>query len=220
MQRDPSRRLDHEPRGLLHDVGHGLATVALLLEAARHETEPALANRLLDLAGTETTRLLGTVHAGLREAAPEAPAAPVAVRPLLARIVELAELSRSTSVVLRGGADAELRIDPTTLWRMVDNLLDNALRAAGPAGRVEVGLTTTPGGGAVIEILDDGPGFQDGPPGVARLGLEVVTRLLAAHGGRLETARGHTGGARVRVVLPPAPLHEPEGAGHAPTRAL
>lgn len=227
-QRDLRSRPEHSPdhgpdhRGLLHDVGHGLTTVALLLEASRDGVAPVLAQRLLDLAEAETTRLLGVVHTGLRD---DAPAGPVAARPVLERIVELAELSRSTSVVLRDGADVVLGVDATALWRMVGNLVDNAVRAAGAAGHVEVALTATPDGGAVIEVADDGPGFHDGPPGVARIGLDVVTRLLAAHGGRLETDRGDRGGARVRLVLPPVPhgtelQYDLEGVEHASSRAL
>ena len=74
------------------------------------------------------------------------------------------------------------------LWRVLTNVVDNAARAAGPAGRVEitVGRLAEPPPRAVLEVLDNGPGFGHGPPGAASLGLGVVTTLLDSCGGSME----------------------------------
>jgi signal transduction histidine kinase len=210
-------------RGLLHDVGHGLATLALLLEGARGTVTAARGNRLFDLAEAETARLLKTVHDGLRGTTGPS-GEPIAVRAVLARIVELAEHSRSTSVVLVPGPELALRIDPTTLWRVVGNVVDNAVRAAGPVGHVQVVLAaaphdTAPDGGVVIDVVDNGPGFHRGPSGVARIGLDIVTRLIAANGGRLEIEDIPDRGSRVRVLLAD-PASAQEGAEHAARRAV
>jgi signal transduction histidine kinase len=217
---DPDRRPGGSDtadcRGLLHDVGHGLATVVLLMEAARSAASGST-ERLLELAEAETARLLATVHRGLGggSGGPEQ----VEVRTVLERIVDLADCSRSTTVVTVAGPDVVAVIDPVALWRIVGNLVDNAVRAAGPSGRVEVALSAAPGGGAVIEVADDGPGFRRGPAGLARTGLDVVRRLLDAGGGRLEIDDGAGGGSRVRVVLAAVPPL-PEGGDDAERRAV
>ena len=60
---------------------------------------------------------------------------------------------------------------------------------------------------AAVDVIDNGPGFGQGPPGVAALGLGVVTTLLESCGGELEIRAPESGGAHVRVVVPvrPAP---------------
>src|ERR1044071_3491294 len=57
-------------RGLVHDLGHGLATMAVLLEAARDGAVPTFG--LLELIEQETARLLDVVHTG-RPAPADAP---------------------------------------------------------------------------------------------------------------------------------------------------
>ena len=223
---DADRRRDStdavDCRGLLHDVGHGLATVGLLMEAARSSVAPGSNERLLQLAEAETARLLATVHRGLNDGA-GVPEEDVDVRDELERIVELANCSRSTSVVMTAGSDVAASVDSIALWRIVGNLVDNAVRAAGPSGHVEVALSEAPDGGALIEVVDDGPGFRSGPPGVARTGLDIVGRLLAAGGGHLEIDDVPGGGSRVRVVLapvPPAAPSVPEGGPDAARRSV
>jgi signal transduction histidine kinase len=218
----PDRRHDStdadDCRGLLHDVGHGLATVVLLMEAARGSAAPGSNERLLQMAEAETVRLLATVHRGLHGGA-GVPEEDISVRDLLERIVELANCSRSTSVVMAAGPDVVASIDSVALWRIVGNLVDNAVRAAGPSGHVEVALSESPGGGALIEVVDDGPGFPGGPSGVTRTGLDVVGRLLAAGGGRLEIEDDPGGGSRVQVVLAPVPSAS-EGGHDAKRRSV
>ena len=48
--------------------------------------------------------------------------------------------------------------DEIALRRSARNLVDNAVRAAGPDGRVEVAVRRE-GSRAVLEVSDDGPGF-------------------------------------------------------------
>src|SRR6266702_2979264 len=70
-------------------------------------------------------------------------------------------------------------------------------------GRVEVAILR--GKQAVIEVTDDGPGFGNGPAGMASLGLRVAGALLASCGGQLEVAAPVAGGTQVRIVLPTQP---------------
>jgi signal transduction histidine kinase len=93
---------------------------------------------------------------------------------------------------------------PVLLWRVLTNVVDNAARAAGPDGRVEiaVAMLADPPPRARLEVLDNGPGFGQGPPGAASLGLGVVTSLLESCGGSMAVEAPAAGGALVQIVIP------------------
>jgi len=96
------------------------------------------------------------------------------------------------------------------------NLIDNAIDAASPSGRVEV--TATRGDrSVVVRVVDDGPGvpaeamsrifdpfFTTKPQGEGTgLGLDIARRLVRQHDGQIEVESrpGHT---EFRVILPAA----------------
>lgn len=92
--------------------------------------------------------------------------------------------------------------DPVAVRRAVRNLIDNAVRAAGPRGRVEVAVRAADGE-VGVEVADDGPGFghvatQEG------LGLASVRDLVRQLRGRLVIERAVLGGASVAMWLPAA----------------
>ncbi len=187
-----------ELRGVLHDVGHGLATLSMLVDGLSDAGLRGVpVPDLLDLVGRETARLLAVVHTGL---APAATAEVVPVRSVLEPIASVARRTGRAPVRLLPGADVHLRIDPVLLSRVVANLVDNAARAAGPTGRVDILVAGDRD--VVIDVVDDGPGYPDGPSGTSNLGLDVVGRLLATCGGRLEIDQVAPSGTRMRVVLP------------------
>ncbi|MGE0079941.1 MAG: DUF4118 domain-containing protein [Thiohalomonadaceae bacterium] len=80
------------------------------------------------------------------------------------------------------------------------NVLDNAARYSPPGGAIAVRLHSA-AGRAVIEVVDQGPGFPaDGAPG---LGLTIARALVGAHAGELEVLVGPEGrGTLVRITLP------------------
>ena len=88
------------------------------------------------------------------------------------------------------------------------SLADNAARAAGSAGRVEitVGMLANAPPRALLQVQDNGPGFGHGPPGAAPLGLGVVTRLLESCSGSMEVEAPAGGGVLVRIVIPAEPI--------------
>ena len=188
---DPDRRW----RGLLHDLGHGLATVSYLADDMR--TDPALsgtARHRLELMGRDLARLLDLV------AGDPAPPEPVDVRVLLGQVAAARDCG-SPVLALRPGEPVMLCTDPTLLWRMVSNLVDNAVRAAGPGGVVE--LAAADDAGAVrLEITDDGPGIGGGPAGTASMGLGIVTGLARACGGELHLDAAGPRGTCARLVFP------------------
>ena len=129
---------------------------------------------------------------------------PVAVElhKLLRPFVVVARRTTLTKVAVRPGPPTVVRTEPATLWRVIANLVDNAVRAAGPLGTVEIVVDHSGRDAVTIDVIDDGPGFQRGPTGVGRLGLGVVSRLLDACGGRLQILDVAPHGTRMRVVLP------------------
>jgi len=190
----PGRAGPDRWRGLLHDVGHGLAAVSYLAEALR--ADPALsgtARARLDLLARELERLLALV-AGESGGTAE----PVELRGLLAELAAARDRPGHAAVLVRPGAGVRLRTAPIPLWRMLTNLVDNAVRAAGPGGEVQLGARTERDRVAV-EITDDGPGFDRAPPGV---GLGVVRGLARACGARLLLERRVPRGTRARLVFP------------------
>lgn len=119
-------------------------------------------------------------------------------------------------------------VDAERLAQVVGNLVDNAARAAGPAGRIVVSLDD-PGAGPVVRVADDGPGIptrdrarvfdrlvrleaaRDARSGGAGLGLPIARGIAEAHGGSLQHAEvgvdgeaGVLGGAVFELRLPAA----------------
>lgn len=103
--------------------------------------------------------------------------------------------------------------DAALLGRALANLIDNAERHGGGVTRVHV---TERDDFVVFEVIDAGPGvpdadkariFQplqkgDSDRGSLGLGLALVDRIAAAHGGRAGVEDGADGGARFFLALP------------------
>lgn len=95
---------------------------------------------------------------------------------------------------------ALVRGDPLLLHRALDNMIDNASRAAGQGGLVIVRV----GGDddqTWVEVVDDGPGFGEIEHGTGQ-GLTVVSSAARACGGRLEISSGPGPGTTVRLAFP------------------
>jgi signal transduction histidine kinase len=114
------------------------------------------------------------------------------------------------------GMGATVRTRPRALRRIVGNLVDNALKYAGDA---EVVLDLTQPDGAVIRVLDHGPGIPDAmldavfepfyrlegsrnrETGGSGLGLAIARQLATALPGELTLHNRPTGGLEARLVL-------------------
>jgi signal transduction histidine kinase len=126
-------------------------------------------------------------------------------------------------------ADAEVRGSPTLLRRMIDNLVDNAIRHNEPGGWVRIEATAN-GETAVLVVENGGPrlrpddvgqvaqpfrrlgGDRVGSDNGVGLGLSIVAAIAAAHAGRLELSAPADGGLRAQVTLPGASAPPPAGA--------
>lgn len=117
-----------------------------------------------------------------------------------------------------------IRADETRLKQVVHNLLGNALRFTKPGGLIELGGKKAVGGGVMIWVKDNGVGipterqpqvFQsfESSRGGAGLGLALVQRFVARHGGWVELESAEDEGTHVTCYLPkeaPAENAHPE----------
>ncbi len=194
-------RIAHE----LHDaVCQKLFSLRLTAEAAA-----TVFARDPDRAGSE----LATVRRLAAEAADEVRAIVDGLRPVdlagdgldraLRKQVEL--LDRVHGATIRFTGDAVPRLGPDreqALYRIAQEALHNALRHGSPSA-VDVNLASR-NGTVVLEIADDGRGFDPEPASRAHggLGLASMRDRARAAGGQLAVASRDGGGTTVRVEVP------------------
>lgn len=183
-------------RALFHDLGNHLATFSCILEALDGESEVSPSSRQhVPMMRTQTARMLDL----LRDAVDQNQNSEcVSIRALLNEIVSMANARRQAVVVLHDGDERWLHTYPAALWRAVANVVDNAARAAGPTGRVEISIHDQPPN-LMIEVVDNGPGFGKIPSGVASLGLEIAVSLAKKCEGRVKVMPAYPHGVRVRL---------------------
>ena len=131
---------------------------------------------------------------------------PVQVDSVARTVVHALDLAASTSLSFNSSVSWAY-VDPLALWRTIRNLMDNAVRMAGPTGQVQVWVGSD-AKWTVVRVDDDGPGFGPDPSGPPHLGLAMVLEFVAQSGGRLEIGTSPLGGAGVRMFVPTAPPAE------------
>lgn len=114
--------------------------------------------------------------------------------------VSVAEFGHKVRFVSEASYPALVYGDPVLVHRALDNMIDNAGRAAGESGDVVVQVGAGPDE-AWVEVVDDGPGFGEIEHGTGQ-GLSVVSTTARASGGRLEISSGPGPGTTVRLVFP------------------
>ena len=117
-------------------------------------------------------------------------------------------------------AAVETTGSPTLLRRMIDNVIENAVRHNQPGGSIE--LTLAPVDGQQVRVIIDSSGPMLDQQAVAQLaqpfkrlsqdrtgshngnglGLSIVAAIAAAHDGRLDLQARAEGGLRVQITLP------------------
>ena len=220
-------------RRLTADVSHELRTPLTALRgevevALRSERTPRDYQRVLHSALEEIERLSRITEDALLITRADASSAAVPralldfnalLRDLLAR---WQPRMAGAGVRLDVTLDAELRelpLDGTLITRMVEHLLDNALRHTPAGGRVEVRTVLAAPDKARLSVTDSGPGvaaadvshmfepFYRGDAsrtraGGAGLGLAVVAAVARLHGGTVTVDSAPGRGARFEVELP------------------
>jgi signal transduction histidine kinase len=216
------------------EVAHDLATPATTIanltrrllkgspEGSRHREQLQL---VLDSA-VYVQGLVSRLLAFARSERPE----PHPVRVAAVVIDALRQVGDDPRIELRTeGELPELVGDATALTRLLVNLLDNALEAAGPDGQVWVRTYHDRAAGEVeIEVGDNGAGIADeihdhlfepfvttkGQEGTG-LGLAIGYRIARDHGGSLtlvDGAAGHTA-FQVRLPVPRRPASRRKESG-------
>jgi len=208
------------------DASHQLRTplTALRLRLENLERDLGEAQRAeLAAVMAEVERLAGLVDRLLALArADSAAEAPRAVDPALLlreRADAWSALAREQGVVLEVDVDeAKLaRAGPERLRHALDNLIENAIEASPPGGRVTLGAREAPPW-IEVSVLDQGAGLTAAERGRAfdrfwrgraqgegsGLGLAVVKRLAESDGGEVELLPAPGGGLKAVLRLRPA----------------
>lgn len=119
---------------------------------------------------------------------------------LVNQCVQTVRLTREVSVGVKAGQGTVAFGDPTQMRQAIANVLDNAARAAGDAGNVDVTVDAQDGL-AWVQVTDDGQGFGRIGGGIGQ-GLSIVQEAVRANGGRLEILSGPGPGTTVRLIWP------------------
>jgi hypothetical protein len=201
----PPDTLDLTLRTVIHDLQHTRRTM-------RSGDDPTAALALVERLIANLTRYLSDrqitappVIVDARDALHAAAAAwtPVAQRHGIALRVRPP----------RAGAPLLIRADPTAVRRILDNLIDNAVRATPPGGRIELAASVA-GAMALLTVSDTGcgipphlrdvvfrPAVTTRPDGQG-LGLAIVRDLAAAMQGDVILHDRPGGGVCIGVRLP------------------
>ncbi|HEY1706820.1 MAG TPA: HAMP domain-containing sensor histidine kinase [Rhizomicrobium sp.] len=230
MQRDLYASLQQKTRlaalgvavaKIQHDLKNILANAQLASDRLAGVDDPVvqrMAPRLvasLDRAITLATGILRYGRAEEREPA----RAMVPLLPIVEEAVQFAiDAVKSENLTLTINIDPALQIDadPEQLFRIVLNLIRNAVETLSGYDKGSVDIGAGRGGGRVIVTIDDdGPGIPEqvrarlfqpfsgsSRPGGSGLGLAIARDLARAHGGDIEVVETDATGTRFRVIIP------------------
>lgn len=209
---DGARDVTQALRAQAHEFSNRMHVISGLVESGR--TKEAI------------NFIAQTGHGGSLTDAPVAPgiANPDVVALLLAKTTTSEE--RGVRLVVDPASEVG-QDESADLVTVLGNLVDNAVDACSPGGRVEVSLRQDDGS-TVVTVQDDGTGvpeadrdvvFESGwstksASGTRGIGLALVRRVARRRGGEVSLSASVTGGARFDVRLPePARQPSPTGGG-------
>ena len=188
-------------RALCHDLRQPLAAILITsssLAAADMEMDVGV-REALDRIQQQTSAMVEMVRGALGETPGPRP---LAVGGLVEDVADLERVTwtgRLEFVLPEEGSPGVALADPAVLRRAVANLIENAVRAAGPHGLVRVRVTV--GEWVDIAVEDDGPGFGATSPGTG-LGLGIVRDAASQFGGTLDLGDSPLGGVVAHLRLP------------------
>ena len=226
------QRLDEYRRRLIATVSHELKNPLGVVVGHVEMLEalpdlPTAAETSLRALGRGAARLTSVVDDLLllsRMSSTDDPSArlPVDLAAVLAEVVEdesmRAEKQAVQLLTTYDGAPV-VHGEPEELWRLVANLVGNAVKYSRAGGTVDL-LLEARGDEVVFTCTDDGIGistedqeqlftefFRSSNPDALRrpgtgLGLAIVSRIVARHGGRIDVDSGLGVGTTFRVALP------------------
>ena len=211
-------RLGEMSAGIAHEFRNATAAILGYARLAAGAADADSRSRHLARIRTEAEHVARVTGDFLLFARPER--LQLAAVDLAALVDETVAEGRATSPAVTFSVEGRfpsVEADAPLLRRALVNLLRNAAEAAGEGGRVVVRGEEPPDGGAVLQVEDSGPGvpdealprlfvpFASTKDGGTGLGLSLVAKIAALHGGSVGAARSAAlGGAAFRLVLPAA----------------
>jgi PAS domain S-box-containing protein len=191
--------------GLAHEIRNPLNAAHLQLHVARRKlqhgagTDIDTARSAVQLAESEMRRLASLVEDFLQFARPQA------LRRSLVDVRETAEATLSligpqaaavgVDLSLEPGEAVLAQIDDERIKQVLLNLVNNAIEATGPGGRIVIRVQAS-GDEALVTVADNGVGIpQNAPifepffttrPQGTGLGLAIVHRIINDHGGHID----------------------------------
>lgn len=133
-------------------------------------------------------------------------------------LADLTPLAEARGIALERSGDAQLIGSDTLMYRLVFNLVENAIRYSRPDTAVRVS-TCEEGGRVILRVEDSGPGIPEQfkesifqpffrvdssrsrEYGGVGLGLSLVWEIVALHGGTVEVEASSEDGTVMRVEL-------------------
>lgn len=218
--------------GAAHEINTPLASIASCAEGLLRRIREGTAGReeqeeYLTIMSTEAYRVRDITQELLSLSRKDPPRT---------ELIDLGNLTQRVRLMFQPRADRRgisLRLDepepktvmsgnPAEIQQVLINLLANALDACIEGGEITVKVETRPGGEAVLEVADDGPGveqsaitrifdpfFTTKPVGEGTgLGLAVTSWIVDRHEGTIEVENRPTGGALFRVHFPARRGHD------------
>jgi signal transduction histidine kinase len=188
-----------------HDLRQPVAAVAMLASAALADTQtPEPVRWRLEQIVAEASWLSKIIHDMLAEQGARLRAEAIDIVSLVRDAVNSEQHTYTPQIILHQSDPGPRYVIAvsTRLRRALANVLENATRAAGPEGCVQL-TERVCGNTESVEIVDDGPGFgamaAGHRPGI---GLQITERVLAECGGHMEVERLSSGHTMVRLSLP------------------
>jgi signal transduction histidine kinase len=198
-QRSHPEATTRELMQLRHDLRQYVAAGLLLTQVPDGELlEPAVRLRLERL--DQIFSRMRELTAASVSAAEQPPPVWVDLVELVDECVSYARIAHGVPLAVDADGPIEAVADPVMLRRAVNNVLDNASRAAGASGHVRVRVDRRRSQ-AIVEISDDGDGFGR-IPSLSGQGMSIVDQALRACHGRLEISSGPGPGTTVRLLIP------------------
>ncbi len=230
------KRMDATERfaaDVAHEIKNPLTSIRSAIETLTRIEDTEQQRRLLTIIA-EDVRRLDRLISDISDASridaelSRAPAASVAVRPILATLVELDEATRRPGAprleLAPGHEPVAVRAIEDRLVQVLRNLIGNAQSFSPPDGRIRLHVRSI-GRSAVITVEDEGPGIPEGrlehifdrfyserPQGErfgqhSGLGLSISRQIVEALHGTISAenirdADGRVRGARFTIRLP------------------